>query len=113
MKWEGVHFGSGFFSAGPYFNFGDNRAKDAQNICRPYTICTTSAQRIRRRSNIVQMLYKCFVLLHSSVGNTWESESDYWVNNNHCEHNSVVFHIISSSRRFWWSTIPGYLLNLV
>ena len=26
-----------------------------------YTICTTSAQRLRRWSNIVQMLYKCFV----------------------------------------------------
>ena len=26
-----------------------------------YNICTTSAQRLRRRSNIVQMLYKCFV----------------------------------------------------
>ena len=26
-----------------------------------YNICTTSAQRLRRWSNIVQMLYKCFV----------------------------------------------------
>ena len=26
-----------------------------------HTICTTSAQRLRRWSNIVQMLYKCFV----------------------------------------------------
>ena len=26
-----------------------------------YNICTTSAQRIRRWSSIVQMLYKCFV----------------------------------------------------
>ena len=26
-----------------------------------YTICTKSAQRLRRWSNIVQMLYKCFV----------------------------------------------------
>ena len=27
-----------------------------------YTIYTTSAQRLRRWSNIVEMLYKCFVL---------------------------------------------------
>ena len=27
-----------------------------------YNICTTSAQRLRRRSSIVQMLYKCVVL---------------------------------------------------
>ena len=26
-----------------------------------YDICTTSTQRLRRRSNIVQMLYKCFL----------------------------------------------------
>ena len=26
-----------------------------------YSICTTSAQRLRRWANIVQMLYKCFV----------------------------------------------------
>ena len=26
-----------------------------------HTICTTSSQRLRRWSNIVQMLYKCFV----------------------------------------------------
>ena len=26
-----------------------------------YNICTASAQRLRRWSNIVQMLYKCFV----------------------------------------------------
>ena len=26
-----------------------------------YNICTTSAQRLRRWSNIVQMVYKCFV----------------------------------------------------
>ena len=26
-----------------------------------YNICTTSAQRLRRWSNIVQMLHKCFV----------------------------------------------------
>ena len=28
-----------------------------------HNICTTSAQRLRRWSNIVQMLCKCFVLL--------------------------------------------------
>ena len=27
-----------------------------------YNICTTSAQRLRRWANIVQMLHKCFVL---------------------------------------------------
>ena len=28
-----------------------------------YNICTTSAQRLRRWSDIVQMLYKCFVFI--------------------------------------------------
>ena len=28
-----------------------------------YNICTTSAQRLQRWANIVQMLYKCFVLI--------------------------------------------------
>ena len=32
-----------------------------QNICRAYNIYTTSSQRLRRWSNIVQMLYECFV----------------------------------------------------
>ena len=31
------------------------------NIKHFYEICTSSAQRLRRWSNIVQMLYKCFV----------------------------------------------------
>ena len=31
-----------------------------------YNICTTPAQRHRRWSNIVQMLYKCFALLEFS-----------------------------------------------
>ena len=36
---------------------------DAPAMCAKhwYTICTTSAQRLRRWSNIVQMVYKCFV----------------------------------------------------
>ena len=33
-----------------------------QNTKHLYNICTTSAQRLRRWPNIVQMLYKCFVL---------------------------------------------------
>ena len=33
----------------------------AANTKHLYTICTTSAQRPRLWSNIVQMLYKCFV----------------------------------------------------
>ena len=32
-----------------------------KNKMAEYNICTTSAQRLRRWSNIVQMLYKCFV----------------------------------------------------
>ena len=34
---------------------------DPANTKHLYNICTTSAQRLRRWSNIVQMLYKCFV----------------------------------------------------
>ena len=34
--------------------FGDQLSQQTQNIC------TTSAQRLRRRSNIVKMFYKCF-----------------------------------------------------
>ena len=33
----------------------------AQWAKKLYILCTESAQRLRRRSNIVQMLYKCFV----------------------------------------------------
>ena len=32
-----------------------------------YNICTTSAQRLRRCSNIVQILYKCFVFTGSTL----------------------------------------------
>ena len=35
--------------------------QQTQNICIDYNIYITSAQRLRRRSNIVQMLYKCIV----------------------------------------------------
>ena len=39
-----------------------------------YSICTTSAQRLRRWTNIVQMLYKCFVF----AGNTTLGQSSFW-----------------------------------
>ena len=51
--------------------------------CRPYTskhkhlysICATSAQRLRRWADIVQMLYKCLCLLgHCYQGTTYPSE---------------------------------------
>ena len=32
-----------------------------------YNICATSAQRLRRWSNIVQMLYKCFVFAGHTI----------------------------------------------
>ena len=37
-----------------------------------YNICTTSAQRLRRWSNIIQMLYKCFVFAGQYV--VWTSQ---------------------------------------
>ena len=50
----------------------DSKSHDRQRYCQSsalypantkllYNICTTSAQRLRRWSNIVQMFYKCFV----------------------------------------------------
>ena len=38
----------------------DNSPANTKHV---YNICTTLAQRLRRWSNIVQLLYKCFVLL--------------------------------------------------
>ena len=35
-----------------------------------HNICTTSAQRLRRWSNIVQMLYKCFVFAGKMIQST-------------------------------------------
>ena len=36
---------------------------------RMQPICTTSAKRLRRWSNIVQMLYKCFAFAGNTHGN--------------------------------------------
>ena len=47
-------------------------SQQTQNTCitfvkHLYNICKTSAQRLRRWSNIVQMLYKCFVFAGMSL----------------------------------------------
>ena len=39
----------------------DGTLSHPANTKHLYNICTTSAQRLRRWSNIIQMLYKCFV----------------------------------------------------
>ena len=39
----------------------ESESRSQVNKRHLYNICTTSAQRLRRWSNIVQMLYKCFV----------------------------------------------------
>ena len=67
------------------FNFENKTKKNSSNclifkltvtaVClKIYNICTKSFQRIRRWSNIVQMLYKCFVLtvLQSQLCLTWQ-----------------------------------------
>ena len=45
------------------------------NTTHLYTICTMSAQHLRRWSNIIQMLYRCFVFTgmpaRGSVGEGW------------------------------------------
>ena len=48
---------------GEWLLFAENvRDVEPANTKHLYNISTTSAQRLRRWSNIVQMLYKCFVL---------------------------------------------------
>ena len=45
-----------------------------------YNICTTSAQRLRRWADVVQLLYKCFVFAGLSV--TWDlSKPEGWLYN--------------------------------
>ena len=46
------------------FDFARQSWCDTQQI-HLYNICTTLAQRLRRWSNIVQMVYNCFVLTYS------------------------------------------------
>ena len=48
-----------------------------------YNICTTSAQRLRRWSNIVQILYKCFVF--TGLG-TW---IPIYIAENYCAYNKL------------------------
>ena len=57
-----IHMGTnlGLAKGGPYFGMVRFvRRPDTGSLCN---ICTTSAQRLRRWSNIVQMSCKCFVL---------------------------------------------------
>ena len=43
-----------------------------------YNICTTSAQRLRRWSNIVQMPYNCFVFTGKSNGRREDNRAAWW-----------------------------------
>ena len=66
--------------------------QQTQNIC--ITFCTTSAQRLRRWSNIVQMLYKCFVFtLVQHCTNAIQMFCVYWehVVSRPQQHQSPIF----------------------
>ena len=74
-----------------------------------YNICTTLAQRLRRWSNFVQMLYKCFVLAGLIVAQMCYN-STVWLNCKE-EHTdlsmtsnlSCVLSVLSIGSRFWYS----------
>ena len=74
-----------------------------------YNICTTSAQRLRRWSNIVQMLYKCFVFVGKVVSHSgltpwrWPYVDVLFLleNNTHLETTMVKTHTVIDKKDFY------------
>ena len=76
------------------------KAATPANTKHLYNICTTSAQRLRRWSNIVQMLYKCFVLTGTDVclSITISTKMTKWLSN-------FLYRSLPSC---WWRHVTWY-----
>ena len=75
-----------------------------------YNICTTSAQRLRRWANIVQMLYKCFVFTGRSPRKTdlQQSQANMYICHMCTAKNGYLFNcdlLLGPCRRRWANII--------